>query len=81
MTSPLEHQGQRAHLNAEFGYIRTDDFRAVPMGETVHLCSWHDDAGYLSLEVKRAGYRVSHGICDGCKAEMMKSESAKNAVF
>lgn len=76
MIHPIEKDGRKLLFNPSFGYLRDEDFSTLPMGQTVSLCAWHDDAGYLGEQLKRAGYVVSHGICHACKTNFENGKTA-----
>ena len=75
MITALEYRGHQATYNAVLGepvvmHMTETGAAIVPLGETVTVCAWHPDIQPVTDAVTRAGYKVSHGICDACRTKM-----------
>lgn len=72
MKAIIEHNGKPAFLNAEHGYLRTEDFVSIRPGDLVQVCAWDDRDKAVTRHLESLGYNVSHGICETCKAGVVE---------
>jgi len=47
-----------------------EDGASIEYGETISICSWCSQD--LTADLTKAGYTVSHGICESCSANELK---------
>lgn len=72
MKTIIEYNGKPAFLNAEHGYLRTEEFVSIRPGELVELCGYHDEDRSTHNHLVRLGYNVSTGVCEQCKHAMIE---------
>jgi hypothetical protein len=75
MIKSLEHNGQPCIFNPDIGYVRTENFTALPAGTTLTVCAWCDPDKRETKKLIAAGYKTSHGICEHHAAEQLKELS------
>lgn len=43
----------------------------IPAGETLTICAWCDPVKTLAQSLTKAGYKLSHGVCEKHKQEFI----------
>ncbi len=75
MKSTLEFQSLPAvfkpALAAQLGVVKTEH-GIVPKRLLVSICAWCDPDKTLAQSLTKAGYKLTHGVCEKHKAEFIK---------
>jgi hypothetical protein len=70
MIFPLEQNGQEINFVPRVGECFDAEGMPIEPGSTVMTCAWHDVEKTLTSALTKAGYKVSHGICEFHRKEM-----------